>query len=208
VPQRPADRLRGVGVSPAPRQRGTRALLVPVGVGAAALIVVAGVPLWLLGVPVVLVVLRIRRERAANPPDVPLFADLLAACLLAGATVPDALTVAADACGPRLAGAAAPVVARLRAGDEPDEAFADWRSTPDLDAVGRICVRSLRTGASAAPQLVRAAARLRSTRTAELQQRVARMSVWVVLPLGTCFLPAFVLLGVVPLAWGLLHSVL
>jgi pilus assembly protein TadC len=39
-----------------------------------------------------------------------------------------------------------------------------------------------------------------------VQERVARASVWVVLPLGLCFLPAFVLVGVVPIVMGLLHT--
>jgi pilus assembly protein TadC len=61
---------------------------------------------------------------------------------------------------------------------------------------------------AAAVQGVAADARRRQQ--AEAHRRAARAGVLAVLPLGACFLPAFVLLGVVPavvgLAGPLLHS--
>jgi hypothetical protein len=60
-------------------------------------------------------------------------------------------------------------------------------------------------GPAAAPEISRAAERLRMRGNAEAQRRIARAGVWVVLPLGLCFLPAFVLVGVVPVAVGLLQ---
>jgi pilus assembly protein TadC len=75
-----------------------------------------------------------------------------------------------------------------------------------LAQVARTTVRTTQTGAAAADELRRVAARLRGRRRADVQQRVHRASVWVVVPLGLCFLPAFVLVAVVPVVIGLLSS--
>jgi pilus assembly protein TadC len=64
-------------------------------------------------------------------------------------------------------------------------------------------VRTTQSGASVADELRRVAARIRSRRHARLQQRVQQASIWVVVPLGLFFLPAFVLLSVVPIVLGL-----
>jgi hypothetical protein len=53
-------------------------------------------------------------------------------------------------------------------------------------------------GAAPGPLLRQAAASVRSTRHREAQEAAARLGVRLVLPLGLCFLPAFVLLGLVP----------
>jgi hypothetical protein len=47
---------------------------------------------------------------------------------------------------------------------------------------------------------------LRAQRRAAAQHRVRQASVWLVVPLGLCFLPAFILVAVVPLVVGLLPS--
>jgi hypothetical protein len=64
-------------------------------------------------------------------------------------------------------------------------------------------MRAAESGAAGAREIHRVSARLRSQRRAELSNRAQRAATWVVLPLGLCFLPAFVLVGVVPLALGL-----
>jgi hypothetical protein len=53
-------------------------------------------------------------------------------------------------------------------------------------------------GAAPGPLLRQAAGSVRSTRHREAQEAAARLGVRLVLPLGLCFLPAFVLLGLVP----------
>ncbi|GAB2604787.1 secretion system protein [Pseudactinotalea suaedae] len=60
-------------------------------------------------------------------------------------------------------------------------------------------------GVDPEPLLVHAAAAIRRTRQARAREAAARLGVRLVLPLGLCLLPAFVLLGLVPvlLAAGL-----
>ncbi|WP_257210500.1 type II secretion protein F [Actinomyces ruminis] len=53
-------------------------------------------------------------------------------------------------------------------------------------------------GASPAPLLAGTAASLRAGRQAADAEAAERLAVRLVLPLGTCFLPAFIILGIVP----------
>jgi pilus assembly protein TadC len=148
------------------------------------------------------------RARATDAPaadEVSLTADLMACCLAAGASVADALSAALVAAGPWLRTRGEPVVAELRGGAPASEAWSVWLTDQRLAPVARTCVRTAGSGAAAAAELVRVAARMRAARRTESQQRVARAAVWIVLPLGGCFLPAFVAVGVVPLVISLLE---
>ena len=143
-----------------------------------------------------------RRVTAPPPLDVPLVADLLAACLAAGASAADALRAAGNASA-ESAAVCRPVADRLAAGAPPGEAWASWGQRPDLAAIARACVRAADSGAAMTAELRRAGDRARAQRRAELNRRAQRAAVWAVLPLGVCFLPAFVLVGIVPFALGL-----
>ena len=148
------------------------------------------------------VVIGRRRPAAAPPLDVPLVGDLIAACLAAGAAVPDALRAAAEVSA-GAAQACLPVAERLAAGAPPAEAWADWLSRPELAPIARACVRAADSGAATTQELRRAGDRIRAQRRADVTHRAHRAAVWAVLPLGLCFLPAFVLVGIVPFALGL-----
>ena len=148
---------------------------------------------------------RARTVETPAPDEVSLTADLMAACLAAGAAVADALSAALVAAGPWLRARGEPVVARLRSGAPASEAWSEWLDDERLAPVARTCVRTAGSGAAAAAELVRVANRMRAARRTQSQQRVARAAVWVVLPLGGCFLPAFVAVGVVPLVVSLLE---
>ena len=54
-------------------------------------------------------------------------------------------------------------------------------------------------GAAATPLLERTAAGLRAARVRRARESAAKLGAKLVLPLGLCFLPAFILLGVVPI---------
>lgn len=198
-------RTRSVGSRPVPELR--RSVVLTAALAVVAVLAVGGSWLW----AGVLVVAGIAGARARQKPttateDVALAADLMAACLSAGAGVLDALTAASAAVGGRLSELAGPVIDELRGGSPPDHAWAPWLAEEQLAPVARSCVRSSGSGAAVAAELARVAARLRARHRALVQERVARASVWVVLPLGLCFLPAFVVIGVVPLVMGLLHT--
>jgi pilus assembly protein TadC len=204
--RRLADLARTARCAP-PRERSAvhPALLLTAALGVAAIVATGGTTTWLLvGAMAVLV---LRRRSAAAPEDVALLVDLLASCLAAGVTPADAAdATAAVATGPRGRSLLA-VAGRLRAGEPPRDAWSVWSADPELAAAARACTRAAGSGTSVAAELTRAATRIRRARAALTQRRVAAAGVWIVMPLGLCFLPAFVLLGVVPIAVGLLERV-
>jgi pilus assembly protein TadC len=204
---RPQTRLRGHSEVPGPPQQsvGVRRPLVAAAVVAIVALVVIGAPWWFAGLLAVGAVVgaRARPVEAAAPDEIPVTADLMAACLFAGASVGDALAASLVATGPWLRARCEPVVSALRAGEVPDDAWRSWLDDVRLAPIARTCIRTAGSGAAAASELTRLASRLRAAQRAARQQRVARASVWIVLPLGTCFLPAFVAVGVVPLVVSL-----
>jgi Flp pilus assembly protein TadB len=179
------------------------------GVVLAGVVVVGGVLGAILGGAGGLVVARLRGPAAGPqiaPGDVPVVVDLLAGCLAGGTGMADALDAAAVAGCEGLAVACRSVAGALRAGTPPTQAWQPWLADPWLAPVARTAVRTAATGAAAAEDLRRTSARLRAQRIAEAQHRIRRASVWLVVPVGLCFLPAFVVLAVVPLVVGLLPS--
>jgi hypothetical protein len=139
----------------------------------------------------------------AAPDAVPVVVELLAGCLDAGLTMPAALEAASVAGDQVTADACRATAAALRRGAPAAEAWQLWTVDPWLQPVAQSTVRTTQSGASVADELRRVATRIRSRRHARLQRRVQQSSIWVVVPLGLFFLPAFVLLAVVPIVVGL-----
>ena len=63
------------------------------------------------------------------------------------------------------------------------------------------------SGARLAQALATVATELRAAHQAEALSRAERVGVWSLLPLGLCFLPAFVCLGVLPVVLGVTGEV-
>lgn len=143
------------------------------------------------------------RPPTASPDAVPVVVELLAGCLAAGLTMPDSLIAASVAGDPVTAAACHAAADALRRGAPADEAWHSWTADPWLAPIARSTSRTTQSGASVAEELRRVASRLRSQRHARIQQRVQQASIWIVIPLGLFFLPAFVLLAVVPVVVGL-----
>jgi pilus assembly protein TadC len=152
------------------------------------------------------------REQAAEDrrvsDDLPFAADLLAAALRAGAA-PD---VAARCTGKALRGPLGERLERversLRLGASAEEA---WSYLGTAHGVGRLvqaAVRSQHSGAAFAGSLQRVADDLRAERLVAADAAGRRSGVLIVLPLGLCFLPAFVLAGLVPVIVAVLGDVL
>ncbi len=145
---------------------------------------------------------RRRSEQLAR--DLPLALDLLAACLTGGASLADAVRAVAGAvpgpCCTRLE----QVAAALAVGSPAAEA---WQALGAGDPVGASAARALaRSGDGGAPvaqAVCRVAAEARAEALARGTRAARRAGVLAVAPLGLCFLPAFVLLGVVPAVVGL-----
>ena len=153
----------------------------------------------------------VRHERERVAADLPLALDLLAACLAGGASLTAAVRQVGRAtpgpCGDRLCR----VAASLEAGSPPAEAWQALLGRDDggpAPAAVRALVRSAEGGTPAAAAVSRSAAEAREAARARGQAAAERAGVLAVAPLGLCFLPAFVLLGVVPVVVGLLGPLL
>lgn len=140
---------------------------------------------------------RVQRERIAA--DMPTAVDLLAGCLASGRPPTAALAEVGDAVGGPLAGELGVVTVRLHLGADPVAVWTDLGCRPGpLAALGRTMARSLDTGAPMADGLRLLSADLRRSRRADVERRARGVGVRAAAPLGLCFLPAFVLVGIVP----------
>jgi hypothetical protein len=178
--------------------------------GAVAALPLAGGAAWL--------VARLARTSAAgSPPEtrsVAFVVDLLAGSLAAGSppelAIEGVAAAVAEHGGASLRHAVEPLsrVGRLlQLGSEPAAAWAVLQPVPGYGPIadsGRRCATS---GARLAQALAAAATELRAAHQAEALARAERVGVWSLLPLGLCFLPAFVCLGVAPLVLGIAADV-
>ena len=150
----------------------------------------------------------VRQERLRTLADLPLGADLLAAALRAGAPVDRACEAVADALGGPLGARLGRIARSLRLGARPEEA---WSHLADVAGTGRLvaaAVRSAASGGAFAAALERLAVDLRTDRSLAVEAAAQRAGVLIVLPLGLCFLPAFLLAGLVPVLVAVLGDVL
>ncbi|MET9786950.1 type II secretion system F family protein [Streptomyces canus] len=190
-----------------------------VGVGCAGWVLVGGVA----GVVVGLVVAaglwqwRLRQTAGVGAEEadareaarqLPLAADLLAACIAAGAGP----VIAAQAVGEALGGPVGEGLARgaaeVRLGGEPGEAWRRLASTPGARALARLLERADVTGLPAAGPAAALAADARADWGRTATARARRAAVLVTAPVGLCFLPAFIAVGVLPIVIGLAGGVL
>jgi pilus assembly protein TadC len=150
----------------------------------------------------------VRRHRLRAAADLPLAADLLAAALRAGAPVERSVLAVADALGGPLGRQLARVGRTLQLGGGPPEAWGHLAAVPGAQRVATAAIRSASSGAALAGALSRLADDLRADRAVALETAARRSGVLIVLPLGLCFLPAFILAGLVPVIVAVLGDVL
>lgn len=139
-----------------------------------------------------------RRRREALSATLPLGVDLLAACLTAGRPPSEALHVVAQAVDAPLQEELFGIAARLGLGLDPVRVWRQACETEEIAPLARVMARSLETGAPAADGLARLAEDLRRQRWLVVEQAARTVGVRAAAPLGLCFLPAFVLVGIVP----------
>lgn len=144
------------------------------------------------------------RRRRELERDLPVAVHLLAACLAAGAATAAALDAVADAMPGAAGEELALVRRRLHWGSDPVRV---WRSLEGpLEELGRRMARAHESGASVQHAVARLADELRDQTRSRADARARTVEVRASAPLGLCFLPSFVLLGVVPLAAGLFSA--
>jgi Flp pilus assembly protein TadB len=141
----------------------------------------------------------VRRRREQVAADLPTAVDLLGACLAAGRPPTEALAAVASAVDGPLACDLQVVAVRLHLGADPVSVWRGVGRQPGaLASLGRTIARSLETGAPMAEGLHLLAVDLRRRRRAAADQQARTVGVRAAAPLGLCFLPAFVLVGIVP----------
>ncbi|MDO5068049.1 MAG: type II secretion system F family protein [Propionibacteriaceae bacterium] len=135
--------------------------------------------------------------------ELPQTLELMAVCLDSGATLTGAATTLRDLSPPATSKVLGEVVAALQVGRDPSAAWLALAEHPAWGPSARDLARSLRSGTGMAESL-RVHAEEARRRRREAAMRAARaVGVKSVQPLMACFLPAFVLLGVVPLVASL-----
>ncbi|MBQ1042050.1 MULTISPECIES: type II secretion system F family protein [unclassified Micromonospora] len=149
-----------------------------------------------------------RDRRLRETADLPLAADLLAAALRAGAPVDRSVLAVAEALGGPLADRLGRVGRTLGLGGTATEAWAHLSCVAGAEPVVTAAVRSSNSGAALARALTRLADDLRAERSTAAEAAARRAGVLIVLPLGLCFLPAFILAGLVPVIVAVLGDVL
>lgn len=127
---------------------------------------------------------------------------LLEACLTAGLAVPRCLENLGETCRePGLK-----VLAKLfLLGAPPAEIHGFLRSgvSPVVAQLGAALLPAWQRGANPVATLDLVAQRLRKETAQQITVQTQKLGVWLALPLGLCYLPAFILLGVLPIGWGL-----
>jgi Flp pilus assembly protein TadB len=129
--------------------------------------------------------------------------ELLAVCLQVGLPVAAAVTAAT---GPLTGGTGTHlrrVAGLLELGADPADAWRDVQDVPSLAAFARAAGRSAGTGAALAAVAHAEASHIRAHLVDTAEARAQRAAVLITGPLGLCFLPAFLVLGIAPVVIGL-----
>jgi Flp pilus assembly protein TadB len=149
----------------------------------------------------------VRREREAAKAELPALVRLLSAALSSGAAPAEALVAVAAALPGPAAARLLPAASRLHLGADPEKTWRTLVDDPALAPLGRALARAQATGAPVATTVERLADDLTRNARAEVEDRARAVGVKAAVPLGICLLPAFLLLGVVPVVGGLLANV-
>lgn len=217
----PADPAVRRSSGPSAKQR--RAALVAIAVLAVAL-VADGWPWWLsvllagaAGCSTLPIPVRVgTADRTADRRLLAVHADLLAACLDAGMPVGAALLAVNSIRRPDTAQRAHDppdplvlldcVAALLMLGADPVKAWASVAEHGELGSLAAAAVRSAAGGTKLADAVREHAVTLRVAVADDAERSAGRAGVAMTAPLGLCFLPAFLCLGLAPVVVGLLST--
>jgi Flp pilus assembly protein TadB len=193
--------------SPLPLVAALGAALLPVALGGGLAGLVFGLPVGLAVLGGGRWLLRAapgrRATRATDPLRLASCWDLLAACLRGGLPVPVAVQAIAAEIPTRAADALRQTAELLALGADPVSAWAPALAEPLTAELARGARRSARSGAALASVAEGLATTVRSGADDLAEARAQRAAVAVTGPLGLCFLPAFLCIGVVPVVIGL-----
>ncbi len=155
------------------------------------------------------------RDALADRRQLAVLADLMAACLDAGLGVATALTAAVDA---TVSGAVRrrgddsvleqlpAVAAMLSLGADTEHAWAAVDTVAELRPLADAVRRAAQAGIPLATAVREFAAEQRRTIAMQYERSSGRSGVLMTAPLGLCFLPAFLCLGLAPVIIGLVGT--
>ncbi len=148
--------------------------------------------------------------RGPDPLAVASSLDVFAVCLTAGMAVSTAAAAAAASAPPKLAALLRRGANLLALGSDPSAAWSMSADSvgPQTDALLRLARRSGSSGAALADGVLELADQSRHDAAHAATAAAERAGVLIAGPLGLCFLPAFVCLGIVPVVAGLAGDVL
>lgn len=154
-----------------------------------------------------------RRSRGApagglRSGDVPLAADLVVAALEAGVPLWAAVEAAGQAVGADLGAMLIDVRRRQQVGSDAASATAPLAAHPATERMGRALGRAASSGASPVQILASAADSERDRLRSQAVAKARSAGALAALPVGLLFLPAFVLVAVVPVVVGSLTAML
>ena len=134
--------------------------------------------------------------------------DVLAVCLDAGMSVAGAAAATAASAEPGLRVVLRRAADLLALGADPDTVWSVHGRDGELEALMRLARRSAASGSALARGVAELADQLRQDAVHAATGAAERAGVLIAGPLGLCFLPAFVCLGIVPVVAGLASDVL
>lgn len=147
-------------------------------------------------------------RRAELVAELPAALDLLSACVVAGMPLRTATAAVATAVQGALGQRLETVVSHAAAGFGDSDAWASLRSDEVLGPVARDLARAADAGTSVGGMLQRHAESARAAAQAAAIARAKAVGVRTIVPVSVCYLPAFFLVGVVPVIAGVLTSLL
>lgn len=136
--------------------------------------------------------------------------DVLAACLSSGMAVSAAAAATAESAPPALAQLLRRAADLLALGADANSAWTapDGRRDAHAEALMRLARRSAESGTALATGVAALAAESRDDAADAARAAAERATVLIAAPLGACYLPAFLCLGIVPVVAGLAGDVL
>lgn len=184
------------------RLRNVALVVLPLGLFPSWLGIILGVTIWLTLHKVVphLQELEHRKHTAVSAADLVSVVECLCLCLSAGLTIPESFAYTGKSQSSRAHQQLLQVVTLHELGQDLPTALAELeRLDSKWLAASRILSASIYSGAPALEALDALLNYLREEAHSEVTTRIRAVGVKCVLPLGLCFLPAFILLTVVPL---------
>lgn len=139
-----------------------------------------------------------RRRAEELAAALPAALDLMVSALEVGRSPVDVFALVAEAAPPPLGPELAIIASRLTICADPEMVWRSLSADPVLGPVGRAFGRAQASGMPVADVVSGVAMELRRERAARRRHQSRRVAVQTAAPLGACFLPAFFLIGIVP----------